>query len=46
MDSKNEKYEHDPFFNSPPKDYDITPRRALLALTFVLLIMVIAYLFS
>ncbi len=45
MDSKNEKYEHDPFFNNPPKEYDMTPRRALFAIAFVLTILCIAYIF-
>ncbi len=43
MDSKNEKYEHDPFFNNPPKEYDMTPRIAIFAIALVLTILFIAY---
>lgn len=43
MDSKNEKYEHDPFFNNPPKEYDMTQRMALFVIALVLTILSIAY---
>lgn len=43
MDSKNEKYEHDPFSNNPPKEYNMTPRMALFSIALVLTTLSIAY---